>query len=392
MKDFVLSLFLFIIWWSIVIASVDDNDFHVSLELQTTHQGSTIHEKDLNADKNMINMSTVNFNQEFFYTDDLNKICHAQVNEFVWKCHTINETEDKFLKFGTTFDHIYSSNLVWYLKSINEIDIIKMAPRTFPDHQIEFLVSIDEQKITLNRLYPTYPKISGFEILQFIAILAFQCNFRIDVIDSSDISPVYSKLYGKTYYEYQLKGSQKFLFQKIIVKKKTFLDCFEEKIRDIIENLSESFYENIKICKNTFISVEFCPIMYDTQRIVYQKSFQYCINWSEFQSTPSPFVHRFRITSEDIDRMMNKKKRFNLHFVQIFPSLDKKILKTYDQIKTQIFDTSVLMKLFSQIFELCFFELEKRKSYPNPEDIFKLYLRPCVIPNINLALKYYTNL
>ena len=296
------------------------------------------------------------------------------------------------MKFGTTFDHIYSSNLVWYLKSINEIDIIKMAPRTFPDHQIEFLVSIDEQKITLNRLYPTYPKISGFEILQFIAILAFQCNFRIDVIDSSDISPVYSKLYGKTYYEYQLKGSQKFLFQKIIVKKKTFLDCFEEKIRDIIENLSESFYENIKIYKNTFISVEFCPIMYDTQRIVYQKSFQYCINWSEFQSTPSPFVHRFRITSEDIDRMMNKKKRFNLHFVQIFPSLDKKILKTYDQIKTQIFDTSVLMKLFSQIFELCFFELEKRKSYPNPEDIFKLYLRPCVIPNINLSLKYYTNL
>jgi hypothetical protein len=48
------------------------------------------------------------------------------------------------------------------------------------------------------------------------------------------------------------------------------------------------------------------------------------------------------------------------------------------------------MELFSKIFELCFVELEKQKSNPNPEDIFKLYLRPCVIPNINLNLKYYT--
>ena len=66
------------------------------------------------------------------------------------------------------------------------------------------------------------------------------------------------------------------------------------------------------------------------------------------------------------------------------------MIKTYDEIKTQIFDLSFLMELFSNIFELCFFELEKQKSDPNPEDIFKLYLRPCVIPNINLFLRYYT--
>jgi hypothetical protein len=49
------------------------------------------------------------------------------------------------------------------------------------------------------------------------------------------------------------------------------------------------------------------------------------------------------------------------------------------------------MKLFSNIFEICFVELEKRKSDLNPEDIFKLYLRPCVMPNINLFLKYHTH-
>jgi len=72
--------------------------------------------------------------------------------------------------------------------------------------------------------------------------------------------------------------------------------------------------------------------------------------------------------------------------------LDKKIIKTYDEIKTQIFDTSFLKELLSNIFELCFVQLEKQKPKPNPEDIFKLYLRPCVIPNINLFLKYYTNM
>jgi hypothetical protein len=89
-------------------------------------------------------------------------------------------------------------------------------------------------------------------------------------------------------------------------------------------------------------------------------------------------------------RIMKKKKQSN--FVKINWDLDNKILKTYDEIKTQIFDTSFLMKLFSNIFELCFFELEKTKSDPNPEDIFKLYLRPCVIPNINLFLKYRTDM
>jgi hypothetical protein len=272
-----------------------------------------------------------------------------------------------------------------------------MAPRTYPEQQIEFHVSIDEQKITLNRLYPTYPKVSGIEILQFITNLAFQCNFRIDVIDSSDVSTVYSKLYGKTYYEYHFKGidlNQKFLFQKHVVKKKTFLDCFEEQIRDMIENLSQLFYENIQTCENTFVPVEFCPISYNTHYIFYRKSFQYCIDWSPireiYSGTPPPFVHHFRITSEDITRIMKKKEPSNLtDFVQIHRALYKNILKTYYEIRTQIFDTSFL-KLFSKIFELCFLELEKRKSYPNPEDIFKLYLRPCVIPNINLFLKYYT--
>ena len=88
---------------------------------------------------------------------------------------------------------------------------------------------------------------------------------------------------------------------------------------------------------------------------------------------------------------MMKKIQSNISLGKINWGLDKNIIKTYDEIKIQIFDTSFLMKLFSQIFELCFVELEKQKSNPNPEDIFKLYLRPCVIPNINLFLKYYTN-
>jgi len=265
--------------------------------------------------------------------------------------------------------------------------------------KFNFFVKMDDHTIFLSRLYPTHPKISGFEILQFIANLAFQCKFSVDVVDASDVSTIYAALYGISYYEYHLKGidlSQNFSFKKIIVKKETFLDCFKAKTRIFIKTFSLRFYHNIQTCENELVSVEFCPIIFETQYHIYRNSFTDCIDWSligGFPRSTISMVHSFQITSEDIVRMMKKTKQSHLNFVNINQeSVVKKILKTYDEIKTQIADTSFLMKLFSNIFELCFFELEKKKSDPNPEDIFKLYLRPCVIPNINLFLQYHTDI
>jgi len=415
MKSFTLSRFLFMIciWWSIAITStIDDNIIH---EQQTTHQGTTIRQKDdLNATKpNIINMTsdTVNYSHDFFYSKDLQKVCHAQVNEFIWKCpsSSSSSSEEKIFKFRTTEDEINQNLLIWYLQSINEIDIIEMDNRTL-NHQIQFYVKMNEQKISLSRLYPTYPKISGFEILQFITNLAFQCKFFIDIHDASDVSTIYTALYGKGYYEYHFKGinlNQNFRFKKIVVREKSFLDCFEENIRShhvetggsVFESLPQMFYENIETCENAFVPVEFCPITFKTHFIFYKESIQTCINWSSiggYQGITKPF-HRFDITFEDIVRIMKKRKQTsnNVNFVKINWKMDTQIIKTYAEIKAQIFDTSFLMNLFSRIFKDCFFNLQKQKSNqcwsePNPEDIFKLYLRPCVIPNINLFLKYYT--
>jgi hypothetical protein len=127
----------------------------------------------------------VNHSQGFFFTEDLKKICDAQVNEFVWKCPTV--IKEKILKFRTSNDAAAnSSTLAWYLKSINKIDIVEMDHWTH-NQMIEFHVKINRKIISLSRLYPTYPEISGFEILQFITNLAFQCKFSLDVDDSSDI-------------------------------------------------------------------------------------------------------------------------------------------------------------------------------------------------------------
>jgi hypothetical protein len=400
MKGFKLNLFLFISWWSsIVIASYDNNTIYSALEPQTnTHQDIIIKKNNLHAFENVINMTsdiTVNYNQDFFHKEDLKKICHAQINQFTWKCPTIKD--EKVLKFRTIDNRINSSTLIWYLKSINEIDIVEIDYSRGLAHQIEFHVEIDEQTISLSRLYPTYPKISGFEILQFITNLAFQCKFFLHVSDLSDISRIYFALYGTTYYKYHFKGidlSQKFAFKKIIVKKQMFLDCFEKNIRDIVDSLSQLFYQNIQACENAFVSVEFCPLTFETHHIFYKKSLKVCIDWSSiiggYQDITLPFTSIFEITSEDIVRIMNKKQQqSNLTFIK---TNMKKIIKTYDEIKIQIFDISFLMTIFSKIFELCFFELEKRKSNPNPEDIFKFYLRPCVLPNINLSLKYHTHI
>jgi len=323
-------------------------------------------------------------------------ICHGQVNEFVWKCPTISGGKAKLLKFRTFSTHevMGSSISHWYLKSINEIDIVKMDPRIVV-HQVQFYVKIYKPIIFLSRLYPTYPEISGFEILQFIANLAFQCKFFINVIDGSDISLIYNALYGKSYYEYHLEAvdlSQNFLFKKIVVKKKTFLDCFETQIKYFIDILSVLFLKNIRVCENAFVSVELCVITFETHHIFYRRSFRSCIDWSRVGRFPRKIHPRskFEITSEDLSRIMKKQKQPNMNFVELNRKLDKKNLKTFDEIKTQIFDTSFLIKSFSNIFELCFVELEKQKSDPNPEDIFKLYLRPCVLPNINLFFKYHT--
>jgi hypothetical protein len=294
------------------------------------------------------------------------------------------------------------SNSDWYLKSINKINIVEMD-NDLNRHQIRFTVKFDKQLIVLNRLYPTYPEISGFEILQFISHLAFQCQFSIEVNDASDISKVYFALYDKSYYSYHLKGvdlSQDFIFKKIVIKKKTFLNCFKEmikshlhfEIKSLFESLPLLFYENIKACeKPPFVSLEFCPITFDTQRIFYEKSFEYCIDWSPFGGFPRkimPFPRHFKIFVEDMTRIMTKPKNKsnNISFVKL--NRHRESIKTYDQIKTEIFDTSFLSKFFSNIFEFCFVQLEKQTFYPNPEDIFKLYLRPCVMPKINQLLKY----
>jgi len=192
--------------------------------------------------------------------------------------------------------------------------------------------------------------------------------------------------------------SQKFLFKKLVVKKKTFLECFKDKIGYLIKILSQLFYKNIQVCKKACVSVECCPITFSTHRIFYQISFNDCVNWSSIGGFPCltlPSSQFFEITSEDMNRIMKKQKQ-STNVMNSFKInlelLDKKIIKTYDEITSQLFDTSFLMKLFSNVFELCFSELEKQKSDPNPEDIFKLYLRPCVIPNIKLVLKYYTDI
>ena len=67
------------------------------------------------------------------------------MKEFVWKSPTISDSKENFLKFRTINDEMGFSISHWYLKSINEIDIIKMDPKTY-NQQVQFYV-IEEQTI-----------------------------------------------------------------------------------------------------------------------------------------------------------------------------------------------------------------------------------------------------
>ena len=133
-------------------------------------------------------------------------------------------------------------------------------------------------------------------------------------------------------------------------KKKTFLNCFEKKIRFLIPTLSRLFDENIQACEHEFVPVEFCPITFNIGRIFYKNSLKFCVDWSStgrFQDITLPFSNRFEITLEDIVRIMKKKKQSNhLDFIKINRTLDKQTIKTYKKIRTQIFDIPFLMLFF----------------------------------------------
>jgi len=112
MKEFKLTLFLFTVWCSIISATMDNNS---ALEPHAIYQKTIIKDNDLNADKHIINMTsdTINYSNEFFYTEDVQKICHAQVNEFVWKCPTIGDSEKKILKISYDRWHFLNFYLVF---------------------------------------------------------------------------------------------------------------------------------------------------------------------------------------------------------------------------------------------------------------------------------------
>jgi len=76
-------------------------------------------------------------------------------------------------------------------------------------------------------------------------------------------------------------------------------------------SLSKRFHQNIQACEETFVSVELCPISFNTQRLFYETSFQHCFDWSligGFSGKSLPGFQRFKITTEDIFRIMTTKK------------------------------------------------------------------------------------
>jgi len=122
MKCFRFNLFCFTICFFIVIASVEDNDTHLSvedndthlsvedndthlsLEPQTTHESTKIRKIDFNTDGDMMNKTndSVNYSQNFFCTEDL----PVKFQSLKWKfpeatfdscCSTI-EKKQKYLK------------------------------------------------------------------------------------------------------------------------------------------------------------------------------------------------------------------------------------------------------------------------------------------------------
>jgi len=311
---------------------------------------------------------------------ELKKICQGTRNSYSWELPISNSKALEFEEVIHKEKFDLFPQISWNLMRIN--GEINFNPR----HQestltISFQIRKEKKEIHLEKLFPTFPKVSGVDILQFLMSLSYVCDFTLSLRDASDISISYRMLHGTGYYENLIKGNLglKMANQNKIISKKDFYECANHELLKLnnwgwIAHIDEI----LNSCQKKAISVQDCPIHY----LWLGKAIHYIllpICGLKYKGTvflPQPFLV-FHITPKDLTQIFNKllpKSKLALH-----PNINNctSKVKDYKTVKKNV----ISLKFFEHAFDFCFPDMEFTAL-----SLFDI-LKGCVTETLNFLWK-----
>jgi len=282
----------------------------------------------------------------------------------------------------------------WVLKSVNNVEVVPLTMKKKSNVSFKTKNIIPPHVIHLEKLYPSYPKVSGVDILQFIMTLGFVCKRKIILSDESDLSIPYNLLYGKSYYFSKIKGISNNLkfFQNQIVEKKTFLDCASLEFQNVFQFCYYRLSTTLSTCETRNISVDECPLGYIwLGELLYKNIFHKCIDFnvlSNFmlKNSNTNTMSEFKISNKDLDRILNKRlPKPQVPYVTML-DFDVTIPKTYNMIQIE-FEHQI--PFFQKALIFTYEMLEKQVGYKpiTALQIFKIFM-PQLIATLNYLWKY----
>jgi len=306
---------------------------------------------------------------------ELKKICQGTRKTYIWRLPFKLPIGDgqKALKFAEVVRK--GRKNTWELIRINEKR--NFNPFYTPSLTISFQIKKDEKEIYLNFLYPTFPKVSGVDILQFLMSLSYACGFSLHLQDHSDMSTSYRLLYGTGYYENLIKGMGiKQINQNKFILRKDFYTCAKEELKNL--DPIARIEETVNSCREKSISVDDCPVHFLwLGKVIHHILMPKCgINYyvADF---PQPELEFF-ITPKDVTRIFNKipHTKSNPNLYPIKKDCTPKV-KDFETVKKD----AASLKFLKNAFDFCF---------PDPIftalNMFKI-LKGCVTETLNFLWK-----
>jgi len=282
----------------------------------------------------------------------LKKICEEKRTSYTWQLPIGDKKALQFeeLVHKGKFDLFYQTS--WELININgEANFDPFQEKTL---NISFQIRKDTKEIFIHSLYPTFPKVSGVDILQFLMSLSYVCDFSLTLKDESDISIPYRLLHGSGYYENLIKGHgvKKLTNQNKIILKKAFYECANHELSKL-DSLRRSALidETLNSCQKKDISVQDCPVHFLwLGNTIHYTLFPKCgLNYKWPDLLPHPELE-FHITPTDLTRIFNKSlPRSKPVLYPIVKECTPKV-KDYKTLKKDV----ISLKFFQHAFEFCF--------------------------------------
>jgi len=310
----------------------------------------------------------------------LREVCQGTRKSIVWE---LPIEGSKHLKFAELVQETKFNSVTWQLLFINRRPNFLPFPKA--TSMISFQILKERKEIYLTDLYPTFPHVSGVDILQFIMALSYACGFTLSLEDESDISVSYRLLYGSGYYENLIKGMGvgiETINQNNVILKEKFYDCANHQLRQLeLKDPVVPISKFLNSCVDKGVSIQDCPVHFVwLGRAIHYNLIPICgLNHAPNKDLFLQPKLKFEIKPNDLSRIFNKipLKSTPVSY-PIVKNCTPRVKESVEIVKEDVGS----LKFFKKAFDFCFHD---RPIFTTLK-LFKI-LRGCVTETLNFLWK-----